>query len=212
MGPRRDEKKLRADVDPIVAQLAVAFASLSELARSVSDDPAGSQRPLELYREVRAHIRPVTASVETLLRTYNAIISAPVHTIDGHVAMDAALSIELLSSRLAAVEMVAAALVMLRATEGHDEQMLRLAIDTGTSVADTFAEMLVSVRAAKGANIVPVYQLWKEDPMGVRAGFQQMANRVRAFWDRVADEAKSGEHSPVRDLWDRLQAEANSEE
>jgi len=190
MGRRGDERQLRAAIDPAIARLAVASASLSALADSL-DEPDGSLRPFEVYELVRAHIRLVAKNVKTLMGTYKSDTSA--RSIDGHVALEATLSIELLSSQLAGVEMIAAAMVMLRVTEGEDQAFLRLAVDEGPHAYDAFSQMLDSVRAAKGINVLAVYQSWKDDPQGARAEFQRRADAVRGLWNRLQYQGKLGE-------------------
>jgi len=191
MGRRSDEKQLRTSIDPVVARLAVAYASLSDLADCL-DEPDGSLRPVEVYELVRAQIRLVAKNVQTLMGNYKSATSA--RSIDGHVALEATLSIELLSGQLAAVEMIAAAMMMLRVTEAEDQAPLRLAVDKGPPIYDAYSQLLDSVRAATGTNLLAVYKFWKDDPQGTRAEFQQMADAVRGLWDHGRAEAKSREH------------------
>jgi hypothetical protein len=188
MGRKLDEKELRAAIDPVVARLAVAFDSLSDLADSL-EDPEGSLRPLEVYKLVRAHIRLVAKNVETLQDAYTSTGSA--QSLDGHVALEATLSIELLSSQLVAVEMIAAAMVMLRATEGEDQAFLRVAVNDGASFYDALSQMHDAVRSATGSDILAVYKTWKDSEPGSRAEFQRMADTVRDQWDRLQAVEKS---------------------
>jgi len=164
------------------------FASISDLADAV-EESSGHLDPIEAYDYVRTHIRPTKVAVESLIDRYNGAISA--HSVDGHVALEATLSIEMLSARLAAVEMIAAAMVMLRTTEGEEQAFLRLAIDEGASVDQSLSQMLNSVQAAAGEAILPVFQLWKDDPDGILAAFRTMTDDVRTIWDRLAGEARS---------------------
>jgi len=190
VGRRSDERKLRASLDPVAARLAVAYTSLSELAGCL-DEPDGSLRPLEVHELIRAQTRLVAQNAETLMRTYTGATKA--RSIDAHVALEATMSLELFSSQLAAVEMVAAAMVMLTVTEGEDRALLRSAVDEGLSVYDAYSQMLESVRAATGPNLLAVHKYWKDDPQGARAELQLMAAEVRNLWDRLQTEATSAE-------------------
>jgi hypothetical protein len=179
---RRQQRALVVqDIEQLQHELDALFDLADKFGQSLALEGEARQRIGELHRELRTRLQPAALRVEQLRDHYSPKGSS----LEGDVVLRGTTAVVFMAMEVVALDVATEAMLRATISTDEDELFIRSVVDRCSDAIESHASMVRSVLRGTPGSVLVMGELYKSDPDGAFAAFNEMVQEFNEFKERM---------------------------